>query len=472
MTPENPAFDSIFRLAPLVERKEISPVEVTRLHLDRIERLNSEYLAYLDVFFDEAMASSRLAEMEIQKGRYRGPLHGMPIALKDLFHVKGTGMTCGSKAMTGYVSVSDATVHTKLMNAGSILLGKLNMHEFAWGGTSRNLHCGTPRNPWDKARLPGGSSGGCAVAVAAGLAMGTLGTDTGGSVRIPASLSGIVGLKPTYGRVSRYGVYPLSESCDHVGPMVRNVADAAILLQAVAGPDDRDPTTSSNAVPDYMVSLKEDVRGLKLGIPRTFFFEDIQPEVHEAVDVAISHFETLGARVFDITIPSIEHVIASSTAIMTAEAYEIHADRLRESSEKYGDDVKIRLLLGACIDAEQYLKAQRFRRLLLNEMMGVFAGVDAMLTPTTLLTACNIDDLAICIGQQEYNTAAHLARVTRPFNMTGLPAISVPCGFTPNDLPIGLQIVGRPFDESTILHLAYAYERSTPWHEKRPNVSG
>ena len=237
MKTEEFAFTSIAELAPLIQKKAISPVEVTRAYLDRIDRLNDEYLAYLTILSDEALVAAHTAEQEIVRGQYRGPLHGIPIALKDLFAVKGVRMTCGSKIMAAHIADSDATVVTRLRQAGAILLGKLNMHEFAWGGTSLNPHYGTPRNPWDRTRLPGGSSGGSAVAIAAGLALGTLGTDTGGSVRIPASLSGIVGLKPTYGRVSRFGVYPLSHSCDHVGPMVSTVADAAALLHAIAGPD-------------------------------------------------------------------------------------------------------------------------------------------------------------------------------------------------------------------------------------------
>ena len=470
MKTEELAFASIAELAPLIQKKEISPVEVTQFHLDRIERLNDQYLAYLTVLKDEALTAARTAEQEIVNGQYRGSLHGIPISLKDLFGVKGVQMTCGSKILADHVADIDATVVTKLSQAGTVLLGKLNMHEFAWGGTSRNLHYGTPRNPWDTTRLPGGSSGGSAVAMAAGLAMGTLGTDTGGSVRIPASLSGIVGLKPTYGRVSRYGVYPLSHSCDHVGPMMRTVADAAVMLQAIAGPDPKDPTASHAAVPDYTLALKEDVRGLRLGVPQEYFFEDNEPSVRDGVQAAIQHLSSLGATVEEVSIPSINHVIASSTAIIAAEAYEIHAQTMQTRSQDYGDDVRTRLLLGACIDAAQYLKAQRFRTLLRQEMLDVFGRVDALVTPTTVIAASKIDDLTIRIGDKEFVAAAHIARATRPFNMTGLPAISVPCGFTPDGLPIGIQIIGRPFEETMVLHIAYAYEQSTPWHERHPKV--
>ena len=468
MTTEELVFTSIAELAPLIQKKEISPVEVTQAYLDRIERLNDQYLAYLTVLKDEALTAARTAEQEVVSGHYRGPLHGIPIGLKDLFGVKGVRMTCGSKILDEHVADSDATVVTKLSQAGTILLGKLNMHEFAWGGTSRNLHYGTPKNPWDITRLPGGSSGGSAVVMAAGLAMGTLGTDTGGSVRIPASLSGIVGLKPTYGRVSRHGVYPLSHSCDHVGPMMRTVADAAVMLQAIAGPDPKDPTASHVAVPDYTLGLKEDVRGLRLGIPQEYFFEDNEPAVREGVQAAIQHLSSLGATVEEVSIPGIHHVIASSTAIIAAEAYEIHAQTMRTRSQDYGDDVWTRLLLGACVDAAQYLKAQRFRTLLRHEMLDVLEQVDALVTPTTVMAASKIDDLTVQIGDKEFVAATHIARATRPFNMTGLPAISVPCGFTPEGLPIGLQVIGRPFEETTVLHAAYAYEQSTPWHARRP----
>ncbi|MCE2485987.1 MAG: aspartyl/glutamyl-tRNA amidotransferase subunit A [Desulfurellaceae bacterium] len=468
MKTEELAFTSITELAPLIQRKEVSPVEVTQVYLDRIERLNGQYLAYLTVLRDEALAAARAIEQEIVGGQYRGPLHGIPIALKDLFAVKGVRLTCGSKILADHRAESDATVVTRLNDAGTILLGKLNMHEFAWGGTSLNPHYGTPRNPWDLTRLPGGSSGGCAVATAAGLAMGTLGTDTGGSVRIPASLSGIVGLKPTYGRVSRFGVYPLSHSCDHVGPMVRTVADAAVLLRAIAGPDPKDPTTSRAAVPDYTLALREDIQGLRLGVPQEYFFEDVESAVRDGITAAVQHLSSLGAVVEEVSIPSMPHVIASSSAIIGAEAYEVHAQTLKTYSQHYGADVRSRLMLGACIQASQYLKAQRFRTLLRQEMLDILGRVDALITPTTLMAASRIDDITVDIGGKEVVVAAHIARATRPFNMTGLPAISVPCGFTPAGLPIGLQIIGRPFEETLLLRVAYAYERSTPWHERHP----
>ena len=468
MKTEEFVFTSIAELAPLIQKKEVSPVEVTQAYLERIDRLNDEYLAYLTILRDEALAAAHTAEQEIVHGRYRGPLHGIPIALKDLFAVKGVRMTCGSKIMADHIADSDATVVTRLRQAGTILLGKLNMHEFAWGGTSLNPHYGTPRNPWDRTRLPGGSSGGSAVAMAAGLALGTLGTDTGGSVRIPASLSGIVGLKPTYGRVSRFGVYPLSPSCDHVGPMVRTVADAAVLLHAIAGPDPNDLTARATAVPDYTAALQEDLRGLRLGVPHEYFFEDVEPAVREGVQAAIQHLSSLGATVEAVSIPSIQHVIASSTAIIAAEAYEIHARTMQTRSQDYGADVRTRLLLGACVQAAQYLQAQRFRSLLRQEMLDLLGRVDALVTPTTVLAASRIDQPSVSIGGKEFPVAAHIARATRPFNMTGLPAISVPCGFTPDGLPIGLQLVGRPFEEATVLHLAYAYEQSTAWHKQHP----
>lgn len=470
MKTEALAFTSVAELAPLIQKKVVSPVEVTQVHLDRIERLNDRYLAYLTVLKDEALRAARNAEQEIVRGRYRGPLHGIPIALKDLFAVKGVRLTCGSKILADHIAERDATVVTRLNQAGTILLGKLNMHEFAWGGTSLNPHYGTPRNPWDLTRLPGGSSGGSAVATAAGLAMGTLGTDTGGSVRIPASLSGIVGLKPTYGRVSRSGVYPLSSSCDHVGPMVRTVTDAAVLLQAIAGPDPKDPTASHVKVPDYTSALKEDVRGLRLGVPQEYFFEGVEPAVRDGVQAAVQHLSSLGAAVEEVSIPSIAHVIASSTAIIAAEAYEVHAQTLKTRSPDYGADVRTRLMLGACVQAAQYLNAQRFRTLLRQEMLDVLGRVDALVTPTTLMAASKIDEPLIHIDNKEFVVAAHIARATRPFNMTGLPAISVPCGYTPDGLPIGLQIVGRPFDETSVLHVAYAYEQSTSWHERHPRL--
>ncbi len=471
MANEELTSGTIAGMAARLRQGEVSPVEVTAAHLARIERLNETLKAYLTVLPERAMAAARLAEAEIRGGQYRGPLHGVPVAVKDLFAIKGERMTCGSTIMASHVAEQQATVNQRLEDAGAVLLGTLNMHEFAWGGTSINPHYGTPRNPWDGERMPGGSSGGSGVATGTGLAMGTLGSDTGGSIRIPASLSGVVGLKPTYGRVSRHGVYPLCWSLDHPGPLTRSVADAALMLQAIAGHDANDPTTSRLPVPDYAQQLTGDVRGLRVGVPRALFFDQIDPQVAAAVEAAIAALDGLGVACVDVDLPLMRHVPTASLTLMVVEAYAVHETLLRNHSQAYGSDVRVRLALGATVTGAQYLKAQCFRSLLTQEVSQALQSVDALVTPTTLMTAARVDEPVVRIDGEDVVVAANLARFTRAFNMTGSPALSLPCGFDDRGLPIGLQIVGRPFDEGTVLRLAHAYEQHTPWHQRVPVLS-
>jgi aspartyl-tRNA(Asn)/glutamyl-tRNA(Gln) amidotransferase subunit A len=345
------------------------------------------------------------------------------------------------------------------------------MHEFAWGGTSINPHYGTPRNPWDRRRIAGGSSGGSAAAVAASLAAGSLGTDTGGSVRIPAALSGVVGLKPTYGRVSRAGVYPLCWSLDHVGPIARTVRDAALLLEAIAGRDPRDPTSSRRPVPLYSKALTGNIGGVRIGVPRDYFFDGVEPQVEATVRGAISHLRHLGGQVEEVSLPLMRSVPGGSLAIMVAEAYAVHERYVKTRARDYGEDVRQRLMLGMYVSAPQYLKALRFRELLRRETLSVLRAVDVLAVPTAAITAKGIDEPTVRIGEKEVAVASVLSRFTRPFNMTGLPALSLPAGFAADGMPVGLQIVGRPFEETTVLRVADAYERSTPWHERRPNLT-
>ncbi len=459
---------TVSRAARLLRERQISPLELTRAYLERIERLDGHYRAYITVTADAALAAAEEATREIARGRWRGPLHGVPIAFKDLFAIRGVRLTCGGKITGNFAPDHDATAVAKLRAAGAILLGTLNLHEYAWGGTSINPHFGTPRNPWNPACIPGGSSGGSGVAVIAGLAAGSLGTDTGGSVRLPAALTGCVGLKPTYGRISRFGVFPLCWSFDHVGLLTRSVEDAALLLQVLAGPDPRDPTSSDAAVPDYPAALVNDLKGLRLAVPRDHFFDVMQPAVLEAFEAALRQLRALGATVEDVALPLMRYVPAASYVMMAAEAHSVHAATLRTRARDYGDDVRARLLLGGLIPAGDYLKAQRFRRQLRQSVFETLERVDAFVMPTTVLTATRIDQPTIRIGDRELVVNAHLSRCTRPFNMTGLPAISVPAGFSDQGLPIGLQIAGRPFGELAVLRIAHAYEQSTVWHTRRP----
>lgn len=470
MATEELTHSTIAEMAPRLQRREVSPVEVTQAHLQRIERLNGHLRAYITVLADTALEAAREAEAAIMQGQYRGPLHGIPLALKDLFAIRHVPMTCGSQVLDDHVSWHHSTVTERLLDAGAVLLGTLNMHEFAWGATSINAHFGTPRNPWDTERIPGGSSGGSGVATRADLAMATMGSDTGGSVRVPASLCGVVGFKPTYGRVSRYGIYPLAWSLDHPGPLTKTVTDAALMLQAVAGYDARDPTTSRHPVPEYTADLTGEVRDLRVGVPRTLFFEHLDPQVEAAVEAALNTLRSLGVTCIDLDLPLMRYVPAASFPLLLAEAYAVHEPLLRLHGPRYGADVRLRLLMGGMLMAAHYQKAQRFRTLLCAEVGQVWQQVDAMITPTTLMTAARLDEPVVQVAGQDLVVAANLARFTRAFNLTGLPALSLPCGFNSTGLPIGLQMIGRPFDESTVLRLAYAYEQHTDWQQRRPDI--
>lgn len=451
-----------------IRKGTLSPLELTRAYLDRIRRLDGECRAYITVLRVEALASATAAEQEIARGHYRGPLHGIPVALKDLVMTRGIRTTCGSQILRDWVPEADATVAARLGRAGAVLLGKLNMHEFAYGPTGVNPHYGTPRNPWGQDRMPGGSSSGSGVAVAAGLCAGALGTDTGGSVRIPASLCGIVGLKPTYGRVSRAGVIPLAWSLDHIGPMTRTVTDAGLLLQVLAGSDPADPSAAEVSVPDYRQAMQGDLRGLRLGLPQDVFFEKLDAEVRAAVLAAARSMEKLGASVEEVRLPRIQHAGPATFAIIASEAMAYHEPYLKTRAAEYGPDVRARLSTGQFILASQYLKAQRARQVIREEVDVVLGRFDALLLPTTPIPAPRTDERAVTVDGLSDDPRAWLTRCTRPINLTGHPALSVPCGLTAGGLPIGLQLVGRHFDEATLFRIGAAFENVSPMRERRP----
>jgi aspartyl-tRNA(Asn)/glutamyl-tRNA(Gln) amidotransferase subunit A len=463
------AFLSISALAERLRRREVSPVEITRVYLDRIHRLDPHLRAFITVTADQALADAETATRAIVGGRYLGPLHGVPLALKDLFYTAGVRTTAGSRILADFVPSEDATAVARLRAAGAIFLGKTNMEEFAYGATSINPHYGACRNPWDPERIPGGSSGGSASAVAAGLCAASLGSDSGGSIRQPAALCGLVGLKPTYGRVSRYGVVPLSWSQDHVGPMARSVRDAALLLQVIAGEDARDPSCSSAPVPGYTNRLDEGISGFRLAIPRDFFFERVDGTIDAAVRAAARVLTDQGASLDEVPFPEAAHAATAGAAILFAEASAYHEDWLRTRPEQYGEPVRARLRVGSLLLATDYLKAQRARGVLVQRATALFDRVDALLMPAVPLAAPGQDQTIIRWpdGTEEDIRGATL-RLTRPFNLLGLPAVSVPCGFTTEGLPIGLQIVARPFAETTVLRVARAYEAATSWHTRRP----
>jgi aspartyl-tRNA(Asn)/glutamyl-tRNA(Gln) amidotransferase subunit A len=463
---------AIAEAAEQIRRRTLSPVELTRAYLDRIEKRNPDLRCYLTVLADQALSAAATAEREIGGGHYRGPLHGIPVAVKDLVMTRGIRTTCGSRILKDWVPARDATVVVRLAAAGAILLGKLNLHEFAFGPTGVNPHYGTAVNPWGEDRVPGGSSSGSGAGVAAGLCAGALGTDTGGSIRIPASLCGIVGLKQSYGLISRAGVFPLAWSLDHIGPMTRTVADAALMLQALAGRDPGDPSTASLPVPDYRRDLERDPRGLRVGVVRDVFFDRLDPEVRAAVEAAAQALAGLGVRVADVRLPRIGHAAPATFAIITAESMAYHEPYLKTRASDYGADVRARLLTGQFVLATQYLKAQRARQALRADVDGVLRQVDALLTPTTPIAAPRVEEREATVEGTTDDVRAWLTRCTRPFNLTGHPALSVPCGLTAGGLPIGLQLVGRYFDEATLLRLGRAYERVSPLRESRPPLAG
>jgi aspartyl-tRNA(Asn)/glutamyl-tRNA(Gln) amidotransferase subunit A len=455
-------------LATLIQQQEVSPVEATEAMVDRVEKFDRQLNSFITLLRDEALAQARAAEQEIRAGHYRGPLHGIPIAVKDLFYTAGIRTTAGSKILHDFRPAYDATVITRLCDAGAILIGKLNMHEFALGTTNASSLIGACNNPWDMLRIPGGSSGGSAAAVAAGLCFGSLGSDTGGSIRIPAAFCGVVGLKPTYGRVSRHGAFPLSWSLDHVGPMTRTVTDAALMLQVLAGHDRYDPTTRTTVVPDYSAALTRDIEGARLGIPQGFYFEQLDAEVRDCVRTAIQTLERAGAQVEEVSLPLSKYAAAAGRIISLTESAEIHEQFLKTSSADYSPDVYAGFLLGQLVLGKHYLKAQRSRSLIRQEMSAALRRVDALVTPTVPVPAPRIGQTTVDINQETVDISWAVSRLTRPANLTGFPAISVPCGFTQGGLPIGLQLIGRPFAEATVLQLAYAYEQETPWHQRRP----
>jgi aspartyl-tRNA(Asn)/glutamyl-tRNA(Gln) amidotransferase subunit A len=460
---------SVTEAGERIRRRLLSPVELTRAYLDRIAARDAECRCYITVLRDQALAAAAALEKEVGAGQYRGPLHGIPIGLKDLVMTRGIRTTCGSRILKDWVPESDATVATRLSKAGAVLLGKLNLHEFAYGPTGVNPHYGTARNPWGLDRMPGGSSSGSGGGVAGFFCAGALGTDTGGSVRIPASLCGIVGLKPTYGRVSRAGVVPLAWSLDHVGPMTRTVADAAIILQAMAGQDPADPSTAAVPVPDYRSGLEGEVRGLRVGLVRELFFERLDPEVRAAVEEAARALEGFGVRIEEVRLPRIQHATPAVFAIISAESMAYHEPYLKTRASEYGADVRARLLTGQFVLATQYLKAQRARRVLRAEVDDALRTVDALLTPTTPIPAPRTDEREATVEGIRDDVRAWLTRCTRPINLTGNPALSVPCGLTTAGLPIGLQLIGRQFDEATLLRLGHAYEAVSPFRNHRPS---
>jgi len=454
------ALMTISEFSQRIRRREASPVEVTRECLRRTEELNPRFNAFITLMAESALAEARAAEDEISQGKWRGPLHGIPIALKDLIDTAGVRTTSASALHKNRVPKEDAEVVRKLREAGAVIVGKNNLHEFAYGGSSLIGYFGDVHNPWDVKRIAGGSSGGSAASVPARMACAAIGTDTAGSIREPAALCGCVGIKPTYGRVSGRGVIPLSTSLDHVGPLAACVEDAAIVLQAIAGYDPADITSAEVPVTDYVSVVKEGAQGLRVGVARAYFFDDLDPEVASAMEHTLTGIVTLGALIKEVRLE-----VTTDRTLQAAESYAYHAEDVARHPGLYQAETVRRIRSGEKVTAAEYMQQRRELEVARRNIRDVFAEVDLLVTPTTPLPAPTIAELR-ANAEALRPAELRLLRNTRPFNVWGLPAISVPCGFTQGGLPIGLQIAGPHWREDLVLRLAYAYEQATAWHKR------
>jgi aspartyl-tRNA(Asn)/glutamyl-tRNA(Gln) amidotransferase subunit A len=477
----------IHELTDAYRRGELTPTAVAESYLARIAALDQRVGAYLTVVRDDALAAAVESERRWRAGTPLGPLDGAPLALKDVLCTRGVRTTCGSRILEKFVPPYDATVVERLRAAGAVVLGKTNLDEFAMGSSTEHSAFHPTRNPWDLTRVPGGSSGGSSAAVAAGLAAGAFGTDTGGSIRQPAAFCGVVGMKPTYGRVSRYGLIALASSLDQIGPFAQDVEDTAVLLGAIAGHDRRDSTSIAAPVPDYMAELPQGVEGLTLGLPDEYFIDGMDPEIERAVREAIEVLRGLGARIERVSLPTTRHALAAYYIILPAEAssnlarydgvkYGLRVAgrdlidmESRTRAAGFGAEVKRRIMLGTYALSAGYYdayygKAQSVRTLVRREFAAAFAKVDLIVAPTT-------PNVAFRHGEKEDPLSMYLNDVfTIPGNLSGIPGVSVPCGFSGAGLPIGLQILGRPLDEARVLRAAYAYEKATAWRTRQPEL--
>jgi aspartyl-tRNA(Asn)/glutamyl-tRNA(Gln) amidotransferase subunit A len=466
----DPTAATLTELARAIRAGKLSPLALTRAYLERIARLDGTLRAYITVDRDGALAAAAALEREAAAGAWRGPLHGVPLAHKDLCLIPGLPTSCGTKTADYFVGAPPCTAVARLGSAGALTLGKLNMTELALGPFGDNAHHGDVQNPWRLGHVSGGSSSGSGAAVAAGLAAAALGTDTGGSIRLPAACCGLVGLKPTYGRVSRAGVMPLSWSYDHVGPLARTVRDAALLLGVIAGHDPLDATSSRRPVPDYLAALEGGAKGLRIGVAGGFYADGLDTEVSRALDAAVAALRGLGAAVEAVAVPDPGPMVAACSNVMVrAEAAVIHSRILKERPGELQPAVRDRMAPGLTVTASEYLQGQRLRARFTREFIDdVFSRIDVLATPTIpepspALAAAKAGSAADVIRRM-----GRFSRLTRPFNALGLPALSLPCGASADGRPLGLQLVGRPFDEATLLRLGHAYESATAWHRRRP----
>jgi aspartyl-tRNA(Asn)/glutamyl-tRNA(Gln) amidotransferase subunit A len=470
MTPNDLCFLSVAEISERIRKKELSPIEIVAASLARIEAIEPVLNSFITRLSDHAITAAKRAEQEILKGRYRGPLHGIPFALKDLYSTKGIRTTSGSKIFHNVVPDIDSTVGARLQQAGAVLLGKLNMHPLAYGPTGENGDYGPMHNPWNPRLIAGGSSGGSGAAVASGECAFSMGSDTGGSIRIPSALCGLVGLKPTYGRLSRYGLTPLSWSQDHSGPMARTVRDCGLIMNAAAGVDPRDPTTLSAPVPDYTRRLSEGINGLRVGVIKEFMNGPLDPEVKSGVEKAIRQLEELGAVLTEVSWPMVRYAMAIASIIQMSEATAYHRTLIQTRGSEIDAPVRVRLEAGMFIPATDYVQALRARTLFDRQSLDLFRNVDVLVSPTLPVAAFEIGLSKVKVGEAVTGVISLLTQFTRPFNLNGFPAVTVPCGFTEEGLPMGLHLAGKPLEEEVLLRVAHAYEQATEWHRRRPPI--
>lgn len=460
---------AVEELAPLLESKELSPVELTKEILEFAEKSQPVINSFMEFYREEALENAKQVEKEIQDGNYKGMFHGIPLALKDNLYFKDKVSTMSSKIHKDFVSDHDATVVEKLRDSGVIYTGKLSMHEYAWGITNNNPHYGAVKNPWDLSKIPGGSSGGSGAAVASGASVASLGTDTAGSIRIPSSACGIVGLKPTHGRVSKFGCYPLAWTLDHIGPMTKTVKDAAAMLEIISGFDHRDPTCVNAPVENYVSQLTGNVRGLVIGVNEDYFFNNVDTDVEDAVRRQIQLLVDRGARVEVISIPSLRYAEWAELVTSLSEASTIHHNDLQNRPQDFGKDIRLLFELGELPTAVDYLQAQQVRRQIKQEFNQAFQKVDVIIAPTLPIVVNNIGEDLADLNGEKVDLINNIIRFTGPSNLTGLPALTVPAGFK-GHLPIGIQIIGPAFKEGRILNVGYAIEQTNPLQSKKPNI--
>lgn len=460
---------SLVDIANELEAGRCSSVEVTRAALERAAALQPVVNTFIEIRPERALAQARAADDARARGRSLGPLHGVPLAHKDMYYEAGLVTRCGSKVRGEFVPQATATVLQRLHDAGAVNLGTLNMTEFALGPTGHNAAWGDCRNPWDPTRVPCGSSSGSGAVVAARIAFGSFGSDTGGSTRLPAAVAGAVGLKPTYARFSRANMMGLSPSIDTPGPIARTVADCARLTRIAAGHDAQDPTSSRRAVPDYEASSRAGMGAARIGVPRRYFFDHVTPDVKMALDAALRALESLGARLVDVDVPDVEHMNELSRVIVYSEAAALHAEWLRTRGEAYTPQVRVRASTGLAIPAAAYLEALHMRPQLLRRFVqSVFSECDALFAPTLSIPVPTLEETGVAAGAAMWPIIARMVHCTAPFNYLGLPALSVPAGFTENRMPTAFQLVGRPFSEARLFRIAGAYQGATDWHLRKP----